>query len=75
MFVELAYRIDRLRFHKILSNSLARLLLKVNQVTLLVYVGLYCTKFLDKNPVSGIAFTTLGLVIFLKLVSYMQVNT
>jgi hypothetical protein len=26
-------------------------------------------------PVSGILFTALGLVLFLKLISYMQVNT
>jgi uncharacterized membrane protein YesL len=49
--------------------------LKVNQVTLLVYIAVYCQKFLHKNPVSGIAFTALGLVLFLKLISYMQVNT
>lgn len=49
--------------------------MKVNQVTLLVYIAIYCQKFLSKNPVSGITFTALGLVIFLKLISYMQVNT
>lgn len=44
-------------------------------MTLLVYVVLYCRKFLHSNPVSGISFTALGLVLFLKLISYMQVNT
>lgn len=42
---------------------------------LLIYIAVYCQRFLSKNPVSGIAFTMLGLVIFLKLISYMQVNT
>jgi diacylglycerol O-acyltransferase 1 len=75
VFAELAYRLDRLRFHRILSDSATRLLLNVNQVTLLVYIALYCANFLRNNPVSGLLFTGFGLVLFLKLISYMQVNT
>jgi hypothetical protein len=75
VFIELAYRLDRLRFHRIMSDSLVRFLLKVNQVTLLTYVVLYCRNFLKDNPVSGLCFTMLGLVLFLKLISYMQVNS
>lgn len=50
-------------------------MLKVNQIALLVYVGLYCNKYLGENPLSGISFTAMSIVLFLKLVSYMQVNT
>lgn len=42
---------------------------------LLVYVALYCRKYLNENPIFGMIFTMMGTVLFLKLVSYMQVNT
>lgn len=44
-------------------------------MTLLVYIALYCANFLKNKPVSGSLFTSFGLVLFLKLISYMQVNT
>lgn len=47
----------------------------MNQVGLLVYAGLFCQKYLSNYPGPGILFTGLALVMFLKLVSYMQVNT
>jgi len=41
----------------------------------MIYVVLYCRNFLKDNPVSGLFFTMFALVLFLKLISYMQVNS
>lgn len=42
---------------------------------LLVYVGIYCNCYGHGSPVSFMLLTVIGMVTFLKLVSYMQVNT
>lgn len=46
-----------------------------NQFALLLFLYLYCSKYLTSKPISGISLTTLGLVFTLKLISYMQVNS
>ena len=81
IFIVFAFLLEKMRFNKVLGASITvqlflfqKFLITINWISILTLNLIYCHSYIPE-PVPGVVFTALAIVLALKLISFQQVNS